>query len=62
MLGSFTQTGWKRRSKAGSFSICCLYSSIVVAPIHCNSPRARAGFNMFAASNAPSAAPAPTNV
>mmetsp|Transcript_115187 Transcript_115187/g.199880 ORF Transcript_115187/g.199880 Transcript_115187/m.199880 type:complete len:328 (+) Transcript_115187:1191-2174(+) len=38
------------------------YSSIVVAPMHCSSPRARAGFIRFAASMAPSAEPAPTSV
>ena len=37
-----------------------LYSSVVVAPIHCISPLAKAGFNMFDASIAPSAPPAPT--
>ena len=55
-------TGWKRRSRAGSFSMCFLYSSRVVAPMHCSSPRARAGFRMLAASMAPSAAPAPIRV
>ena len=39
-----------------------LYSFRVVAPTHRNSPRASAGFNMFEASIAPSAAPAPTSV
>ena len=38
------------------------YSSIVVAPITCSSPRASAGFSMFEASIEPSAAPAPTTV
>ena len=38
------------------------YSSNVVAPIHCNSPRANAGFKIFEASIAPSAPPAPTKV
>ncbi len=38
------------------------YSSKVVAPIVCNSPRAKAGFKMFDASIAPSAPPAPINV
>jgi hypothetical protein len=38
------------------------YSSIVVAPIHLNFPLAKAGFKIFAASTAPSAAPAPTKV
>ena len=32
-VGSDTITGWKRLSSAGSFSIYCLYSSRVVAPI-----------------------------
>ena len=31
------------------------YSSSVVAPIQCNSPRAKAGLRMFAASSEPSA-------
>ena len=39
-----TMTFWKRRSKAPSFSIFFRYSSRVVAPIHCISPRANAGF------------------
>ena len=60
--GSLTSTGWKRRSSAGSFSTCFRYSSSVVAPTQRSSPRARAGFSMFAASTAPSAAPAPTSV
>ena len=55
-------TGWKRRSRAASRSICLRYSSRVVAPIHCNSPRAKAGLRMLAASIAPSAAPAPMRV
>mmetsp|Transcript_6366 Transcript_6366/g.23319 ORF Transcript_6366/g.23319 Transcript_6366/m.23319 type:complete len:227 (-) Transcript_6366:702-1382(-) len=42
--------------------MCFLYSSIVVAPMHCSSPRASAGLRMFAASMAPSAAPAPMSV
>src|ERR1700730_2049988 len=61
-VGSSTSTGWKRRSSAGSFSIYFLYSLRVVAPMARSSPRASAGFNMFDASMAPSAAPAPTNV
>ena len=60
--GSSTHTGAKRLSSAGSFSTYFLYSSTVVAPITLNSPRASAGFIMFAASIAPSAAPAPTTV
>ena len=61
-VGSGTCTGWKRRSRAASFSMCLRYSSSVVAPMHLSSPRARAGLSMFAASIAPSAAPAPTSV
>ena len=38
------------------------YSSRVVAPIVCSSPRASIGFRILAASIAPSAAPAPTSV
>ena len=62
MLGSPTSTGWKRRASAASFSTCLRYSSSVVAPTQCNSPRARAGFNRFEASIAPSDLPAPTSV
>ena len=61
-LGSPTKTGWKRRSRAASFSTCLRYSSRVVAPMQRSSPRARAGLSMLAASAAPSAAPAPTMV
>ena len=61
-LGSSTSTGWKRRSSAGSFSMCWRYSSSVVAPIARSSPRASIGFSMLPASIAPSAAPAPTIV
>ena len=60
--GSPTNTGWNRRSSALSFSIRLRYSSSVVAPTTCSSPRASAGFSMFEASTAPSAAPAPTMV
>ena len=42
--------------------MCFLYSSSVVAPMARSSPRAKAGFSMFDASMAPSAAPAPTSV
>ena len=38
------------------------YSSSVVAPMHCSSPRASGGLRILAASIAPSAAPAPTSV
>ncbi len=61
-VGSSTMTGWKRRSSAGSFSMCCRYSSMVVAPTQCSSPRASAGLRMFEASMAPPVAPAPTSV
>ena len=52
-------TGAKRRSSAGSFSMCLRYSSSVVAPMTCSSPRASAGFIIVEASIAPSAPPAP---
>ena len=55
-------TFWKRLSNALSFSKYFWYSSNVVAPIARNSPRARAGFKMLAASIAPSPPPAPTKV
>src|SRR5574341_1178107 len=61
-VGSSTYTGAKRRSRAASFSMCLRYSSSVVAPTHCSSPRARAGLSMLLASIAPCAAPAPTTV
>ncbi len=61
-LGWSTMMGWKRRSRAPSFSMYLRYSSSVVAPMHCSSPRASAGFSMFEASIAPSAPPAPTIV
>ena len=61
-VGSPTSTGWKRRSSAASFSMCLRYSSSVVAPMVCSSPRASIGLSMFEASIAPSAAPAPTTV
>ena len=54
--------GWKRRSRAASDSMCLRYSSNVVAPMHCNSPRERAGLRMLAASTAEPAEPAPTNI
>ena len=53
---------WNLLSKAPSFSIEVLYSSNVVAPIHCTSPLARAGLNIFDASKLPVAPPAPTIV
>ena len=61
-VGSETNTGWKRRASAASFSTCLRYSSSVVAPTQCSSPRASAGFSRFEASIAPSALPAPTSV
>ena len=61
-VGSATWIGWKRRSSAASFSRCLRYSSSVVAPMVCSSPRASIGLRMQAASIAPSAAPAPTSV
>ena len=61
-VGSATKTGWKRRASAASFSTCLRYSSSVVAPTQCSSPRASAGFSRLEASIAPSALPAPTSV
>ena len=61
-FGSATNTIWKRRSSAASFSMYFRYSFSVVAPMARNSPRASAGFNMLEASIAPSEAPAPTSV
>ena len=61
--GSPTKTCWNRRSSAGSFSIRSRYSSSVVAPIMCSSPRASIGLSMLPASMAESPpAPAPTTV
>ena len=61
-LGGSIITFWKRLSKAPSFSICIRYSSKVDAPIHCNSPRAKAGLKILEASKEPLAPPAPTIV
>ena len=61
-IGWSTSTGWKRRSSAASFSMCLRYSSSVVAPMQCSSPRASIGFSRLPASIAPSAVPAPTTV
>ena len=47
-VGSETKTGWKRRASAASFSMCLRYSSSVVAPTQCSSPRASAGFKQVA--------------
>ena len=60
--GSLTSTFWKRRSSAASFSMYLRYSSSVVAPTQCSSPRASAGLSMLPASIEPSALPAPTTV
>ena len=60
--GASTLTDWKRRSSAASFSMYLRYSLSVVAPMHCISPRLRAGLMMFEASIVPSAEPAPTMV
>ncbi len=61
--GWSTKTCWKRRSRAGSFSMYLRYSSSVVAPIMRSSPRASIGLSMLPASIAPSPpAPAPTTV
>ncbi|MCY1552913.1 hypothetical protein D9M68_893460 [compost metagenome] len=62
MLGGSISTFWKRRSNAPSFSILVRYSSKVDAPIHCSSPRARAGLKILEASSEPLAPPAPTIV
>ena len=61
-VGSSTKTGWKRRASAASFSTYLRYSSSVVAPMQCSSPRASAGLSRLEASIAPSALPAPTSV
>ena len=58
--GSSTITGWKRRSRAVSFSMYLRYSVRVVAPMICTSPRERAGFKILAALTEPSASPVPT--
>ena len=51
-------TGWKRRSSAASDSMYLRYSSNVVAPMHCRSPRASSGLIIeLRSSGAPSAAP-----
>ena len=60
--GSSTITGWKRRSSAASFSMYCLYSFSVVAPMQCSSPLASMGFSILPASIDPSVLPAPTMV
>ncbi len=61
-VGSSTCTGWNRRSSAASFSIYLRYSSKVVAPMQCSSPRASIGLSRLPASMEPSVLPAPTMV
>ena len=61
-VGASTITGWKRRSSAASFSMCLRYSSSVVAPMQCSSPRASIGLSRLPASVEPSVLPAPTMV
>src|ERR1700750_3126040 len=58
-VGSSTRTGWKRRSSAASFSKCLRYSSSVVAPMVCSSPRASIGLRMLAGGVPPPPAPPP---
>ena len=52
-------TGWNLLSRAASFSMRFLYSSLVVAPITCSSPLASEGLSILEASKEPSAPPAP---
>src|SRR4029077_4797345 len=61
-VGWATAIGWKRRSRAASFSRYLRYSSRVVAPIVCSSPRASIGFGVLGAWIAPSAGPEPGGV
>ena len=61
-VGSSTITGWKRLSRAASFSMYSRYSSSVVAPTQCSSPLASIGLRSCPASMAPSVFPAPTIV
>ncbi|MCY1294998.1 hypothetical protein D9M70_443190 [compost metagenome] len=61
-LGSCRCTGWKRRARAGSFSMCWRYSRQVVAAMVRSSPRASAGLSRLAASAAPAWLPAPIRV
>ena len=51
-----------RPPSAASLSMCLRYSSSVVAPITCSSPRDSAGFRMLAASTDEPAEPAPTSM
>ena len=59
-VGASTTIGWKRRSRAASFSMYLRYSSRVVAPMQCSSPRASIGLSRLPASVEPSVRPAPT--
>ena len=61
-VGSLTIIFWNLLSSAPSFSIYCLYSFRVVAPITWISPLANIGFRIFPVSIAPSCAPVPTIV
>ena len=61
-VGSSTVMLENLRSKALSFSMVLRYSSKVVAPITRISPLESIGFRIFAASIAPSAAPAPISI
>src|SRR6266850_2096711 len=61
-VGSSTFTTWNRRTSAGSFSICFLYSSKVVAATVRKVPRASAGLRRLAASPVPADPPAPISV
>mmetsp|Transcript_21304 Transcript_21304/g.72541 ORF Transcript_21304/g.72541 Transcript_21304/m.72541 type:complete len:483 (+) Transcript_21304:618-2066(+) len=56
-VGCGTSTCWNLRSSAGSFSMYCLYSSSVVAPMHRSSPRASAGLSRLPASTPPAPPP-----
>ena len=47
--GSATMTCWKRRSRAGSFSMYFRNSLMVVAPMHRSWPRPSIGFSRFPA-------------
>src|SRR4029079_17321399 len=58
-VGSPTYTGRKRRSSAASFSMCLRYSSSVVAPIVCSSPRASIGFSTVSAAQGALGRPGP---
>mmetsp|Transcript_27147 Transcript_27147/g.52912 ORF Transcript_27147/g.52912 Transcript_27147/m.52912 type:complete len:329 (-) Transcript_27147:239-1225(-) len=60
--GASTSTCWKRRSRAGSFSMYLRCSSSVVAPMQRSWPLARRGLRRLEASIDPSVAPAPTTV